>query len=199
MQFEETVPKTNFPVIKSPEKPAKEVGVREIEQKERHDPISYWATHHTWPENFTEHNPMASSNSTNKRPRISDYSQSGKDERSRSYSQSRKDGEVPEQYTAAYEVYLLTKGLNMDYRKGEDFVSEESKKTCAELLQIDVHTIKLTAVSQDKIRDIVGDYQTRNEGIVNQDITLLIVPPICLRYYYGASHLEHIIDEVNAD
>ena len=89
MQFEGTVPKTNVPVIESPEKLAKELGVREIEQKERHYPISYWAAHHTWPENFAEHNPMASSNSINKRPRTSDFSQSGKDERSPSYSQSR--------------------------------------------------------------------------------------------------------------
>ena len=199
VQFGETVPKTNIPVIESVEKPAKELGVREAEQKERHDPISYWAAYHTWPENFAEHNLMASSNSTNKRQRTWDRSQSGKDERSRSYSQSRKNGEVPEQYTAAYEVHIFTKGLDMDYRKGEDFVSEESRKTCAELLQIEVHRIEPTAVPQDKIRDMVGDYRTRNEAIVNRDITLLIIPSIRLRYYCGASHLEHVVDEVNAD
>ena len=142
---------------------------------------------------------MASSNSTNKRQRTWDRSQSGKDERSRSYSQSRKNGEVPEQYTAAYEVHIVTKGLDMDYRKGEDFVSEKSRKTCAELLQIEVHSIEPTAVPQDKIRDMVGDCRTRNEAIVNRDITLLIIPSIRLRYYCGASHLEHVVDEVNAD
>jgi hypothetical protein len=199
VQFKETVLKTNVPVIDSPEKPAKELGVREIEHKERHDPISYWAAHHTWPVNFAGHNQMVSLNSTNKRQRTSDRSQSYKDERSRSYSQSRKNGEVPEQYTAAYEVHILTKGLDMDYRKGEDFVSEESKKTCTELLQIDAHMIEPTAVPQDKIRDMVGDCRTRNEAIVNRDITLLIIPSIRLRYYCGASHLEHVVDEVNTD
>ena len=186
-------------IIQSPEKPATELlKAREIKQKERYNPTSYWAAHHTWPKNFAEHNSMASSNSTNKRQRTSD-SQSGKDERSRSYSQSRKDGEVPEQYTAAYEVHIATKGLNMDYRKGEDFVSEESRKICAELLQIKVHTIEPTAVPQEKIRDMVGDCRTRNEAIVNRDVTLLIIPSIRLCYYCGASHLEHVIDEVNAD
>ena len=199
VQFEETVSKTSIPVVESSEKPGNELGVQEVKQEDRYGPISYWAAHYTWPENFAEHNPMASSNSTNKRLRTSDHSYGDKDERSRSYSQSRKDGDVPEQYTAAYEVHIATKGLNMDYRKGEDFISEGSRKICAELLQIKVHTIEPTAVPQEKIRDMVGDCRTRNEAIVNRDVTLLIIPSIRLCYYCGASHLEHVIDEVNAD
>ncbi|KAL9126206.1 MAG: hypothetical protein Q9217_004713 [Psora testacea] len=199
VQFEEVIPKTSVSVIESPEKPAKKLGAREIEQKERHDPISYWAAHHTWPENFAEHDQMASSNSTNKRPRTSDCSQSGKDERSRSYSQSRKNGEVPEPYTAKYEVWIATQGLDMDYRNGEDFVFEESKKTCKELLRIEVPTIEPTAVPEDKIRDMVADCQTRNEPKVQRDVTPLIIPPIRLLYYRGASYLKHVDDEVNAD
>jgi hypothetical protein len=141
---------------------------------------------------------MASSTSINKRPRTSDCSQSGKDERSRSYSQSRKKGEVPKQYTAAYEVHILAKGLDMDYRRGEDFVSKESKKTCAEILQIHVHVIRPTAVPQDNIRDVVGDCQHRNEPIVNRDVTPLIIPSLRLLYYWGANDLKHVVDEVNA-
>ena len=198
VQFEEAVPRTSVPVIENPDKPAKELGAREIEQKEHHNPISYWATNHSWPKNFAEENLMVSLNSINKRQRTSDYSQSGKDERSRSYSQSRKNGEVPEQYTAAYEKYILTKGLNMDYRKGEDLVFNESKTTCAKLLQTDIHTLEPTALPQDKIRDMVADCSSRNEGIVNRDITQLIIPSIRLSYYCGASHLEHVIDEVKA-
>lgn len=33
----------------------------------------------------------------------------------------------------------------MDYRKGEDFVSEERRKTCAKLLQTEAHAIEPTA------------------------------------------------------
>ena len=198
-QFEEAVPKASVPVIESPEKPAKELKARETEQKERHNHISYWAAHHTWPENFTEHNLMASSNSTNKRQRTSDCFQSDKDERSRSYSQSRKNREVPEQYTAAYEVHILTKGLDMNYLKGQDFVSEESKKTCAELLQINVNTIGPTAVPQNKIGHILNDCQNRNEAMINRDITPLIIPSLRLLYHCGANNLEHVVDEVNAD
>ena len=198
-QSEEAVCETSVLTVESLEKPVKELGAQKTEQEEGHDPITYWVTHHTWPETFAKYTPMASSNSTNKRPRTSDFSQTGKDERSRSYSQNRKDGEVPEQYTAAYEVYILTKGLDMNYFRGRDLVSEQSKKTCAELSQIDVRMIEPTAVPQDKIPEMMSYYANRNEAIVNRDITLLIIPSIRLRYYCGASHLEHVVDEVNAN
>lgn len=199
LQPEETVPKTNIPVIESREKPAKKLGVRDPELKERHGPISYWAVHHTWPKNFTEHNPMASSNSTNKRQRTSDRSQSGKDERSRSYSQSRKDGEVPEQYTAAYERHILTKGLDMDPFKGEELVSEESKKLCIDLQQITHKTIEPTIFPTGAIRKVINFCRNRNEAIVNRDVTPMIMPPITSLYFGGDNSLEHVIDEVNAD
>jgi hypothetical protein len=199
VQFEETVPKTNVLVTESPEKPAKELRVREIEQKERHDPISYWAAHHTWPENFTEHNPMASSNSTNKRPRTSNFSQNGKDERSPSYSQSRKNGEVPEQYTAAYERHILTKGLDMDPLKGEELVSEESKILCINLQRITHKTIEPTIFPTGVIRKVINFCRNRNEAIVNRDVTPMIIPSITSLYFGGDNSLEHVVDEVNAD
>ena len=199
VQFKETAPKTNVPVIQSPEKPAKELAVREIEQKERHDPISYWAAYDSWPENFAEHNPMASSNSTNKRPRTWDFSQSGKDERSPSYSQSRKDGRVPEQYTAAYERHILTKGLDMDPLKGEELVSEESKTLCVDLQRITYKTIEPTIFPTGIIRKVIHFCRNRNEAIVNRDITPIIIPSITSLYFGGDSDLEHVVDEVNAD
>ncbi|KAI9674970.1 MAG: hypothetical protein M1817_001376 [Caeruleum heppii] len=199
VQFEEVVPRTSVPVIESPERPAKEHEARELGHKESHNPISYWAAHRTWPEDFAEHNPMASSNSVNKRQRTADGSQIGKDERSRSYSQSRKDGKVPQQYTAAYEEHIVAKGLDMNHRKGRDLVSEESQKTCANFLRIDVDTIGPTAVPQNKIGDIVDNCKNRNEAMVHRDITSLIIPSLRLLYHCGASNLEHVVDEVNAD
>ncbi|KAL9100349.1 MAG: hypothetical protein Q9163_004262, partial [Psora crenata] len=181
-----------------PEEPARELEAQETEQKERQNPISYWATHHTWPKHLAEHDTMSSSNRTNKRKKTSDLSQGGKDVGSRSYSQSRKDGEVPEQYTAAYQAHILSKGLDMDWEKGQDFASKESKKTCAELLRIDINTVEFTAVPQDKIRGIINSCQNRNEGIVHRDITSLIIPSIRLLYYCGVNDLKHIVDEVKA-
>lgn len=199
VQFGETIPKTNISVIENLEKPAKELGVREAEQKERHDPIAYWAAYHTWPENFAQHSPMVSSNSTNKRQRTSDRSQSGKDERSRSYSQSRKDGEVPEQYTAAYERHILTKGLDMDSFKGEELVSEQSKSLCIDLQQITHKSIEPTVFPTGVIRKVINFCRNRNEAIVNRDVTPMIMPSITSLYFGGDSSLEHVVDEVNAD
>ncbi|KAI9777081.1 MAG: hypothetical protein M1816_004919 [Peltula sp. TS41687] len=193
VQFKEAIPRTSDPVIGSPGEPAEELQGREIQQKERHSPISYWAAHHTWPKNFAEHNQMDSSSSTTKRQRTSD-----RDGRSRSYSQSRKNGEVPEQYSPAYEVHILTKGLDMDYMKGRDLASGKSKEACAELLRMKVDTIKHTAVPQDKISRMVCDCRNRNEAMVNRDVTPLMIPSLRLLYYCGANHLEHVVDEVNA-
>lgn len=181
------------PGVHSDESP-KELEAKGIGRKERHDPISYWAAYQTWPEDFAEHNPMASSNSTNKRQRTSD----SKQETSLSYSQSRKVGEVPEQYTAAYETHVLAKGLDMDYLKGEDFASKESKKTCANFLRINIKTIRLTTIPQDKIGRVIHDCRNRNEAMVNREITPLIIPSLRHLYYGGANDLEHVVDEINA-
>ena len=101
MQFQKTVPEKNSPIFERLEK-GHEALESEEKEREKDDPISYWAANHTWPDNFAESHAM-SSNNTNKRPRTSDHSQSSKDEKSRSYSQSRKDGNFPEQSTKSYE------------------------------------------------------------------------------------------------
>lgn len=199
LQFDETAPKKNTPVTESAEKPAEELGVQEVEQKERFGPISYWASHHTWPKSFTEHNSTASSNTNKKRQRKLYSSRSGKDERLRSYSQSRRDGEVPEQYTAAYEQHILTKGLNMDLLIGEELVSEESKKLCSDLQQITQETIAPTVFPAEAIRKVINYCLNRNEAIVNRDVTSMIIPSITSLYFGGDKSLEHVIDEINAD
>ena len=83
---------TYSPIFEKPEEGPK---ASESEEKEKDEPISYWATNHTWPDNFAA---MSSLNNTKKRQRTSDCSQRGKDGKSRSYSQSRRNGDVPEAY-----------------------------------------------------------------------------------------------------
>lgn len=46
----------------------------ESEEKERDNPISYWAVNLTWPDNFAEPRAISSSNNTNKRRRTTDGS-----------------------------------------------------------------------------------------------------------------------------
>lgn len=156
LQFEVTIYKANVLVTKNAEKPAKKLGVREVEQKEKYEPIRYWAAHLKWPKNFREYSSMASSNTNNKRQRTLDRSWNDKDERTRSYFQSRRDGNVPNQFTAAYKRHILTKGLNMDLLKGKELVAEESKKLCADLQQITQETIGPTVFPAEAIRKVLN-------------------------------------------
>lgn len=76
------------------ERPEEGPEASESEEEEKDD-ISNWATNHTWPDNFAEPRSMSSSNNTNKRQRTTDCSQSGKDEKSWTHSQSRRNKDVP--------------------------------------------------------------------------------------------------------
>ena len=194
VQSQETVPETDSPIIERPEEGPE---VSERKEKEKDDPISYWAANHTWPDNFAEDRPMSSSNDNNKRQRTSDHSQSGKSEKTRSYSQSRKDRDVPEQYTKSYEKYILTQGLDMDDFKGEKLVSPESKVTCEDLQNITREVIS-PVYSLAETLEVVRLCRNRNEAMVNRDVTPLIVPPIKSLYLKdGANQFEHFTDEVN--
>ncbi|MCJ1464204.1 hypothetical protein MMC07_002817 [Pseudocyphellaria aurata] len=190
LQSKEMVPQTN------PEMPAKELEVREAEQQERHDPISYWAAHHTWPRNFAEHS--GSSISISKR-QITEGFQSGEDESPWNYAQSRKLKADPEQYTVAYEEYILSKGLDMCLFKGMKLVSEESEKLCIDVWQMTHQTIEPTIFPTEDIHKVIHFCQDRNEGTVTRYITPMIIPSIMSLYFGGDNSLEHVVDEVNTE
>ncbi|KAI9891862.1 MAG: hypothetical protein M1814_002247 [Vezdaea aestivalis] len=156
--------------------------------------IEHWILWDTWPLDMASIN-----NSANKRQRTSNDSQNSKSERSRSYSQSRKDGSVPEQYTAQYENYIFTKGLDMDLLRGEDDLSKTSKKGFTSLLKNKRNEIWPTVFPKNTIREVINDCQRRNEALVNRDITPLIVPSIKALFFNGHTHLKDVIDEVNTN
>ncbi len=142
---------------------------------------------------------MSSSNNTNKRQRTSDRSQSGKDGNPRSYSQSRKDGDVPEQYTKSYEKYIFTQGLDMNYIKGKELVSPDSKAACQDLRKMECVTISPTIYSEDKILQVVDLCQNVNEAMVSRDVTTLILPPIkALHLTDEAKRFKDFTDQVRA-
>ncbi len=142
---------------------------------------------------------MSSSNNTNKRQRTSDPSQSGKDGNPRSYSQSRKDGDVPEQYTKSYEKYIFTQGLDMNYFKGTELVSPDSKAACQDLRKSECVAISPTVYSEDKILQVVYLCQNANEAMVGRDVTTLILPPIkALHLMDEAKRFKDFTDQVRA-
>ena len=197
---EETALELNVSVVASPEKPPDALGVlrlQDAQNKERHDPIGYWVAHHIWPKGFTQQDIMASE-STNKRRRASDQAQSNVISRSQSYSQSRREGAVPEAYSAKWQQEVLIMGLDMDYFKGDQLVSAESKKLCIDLQRITHKAIEPTIFPNKTISNVIHYCQNRNEAIVNRDITPIIVPSITSLYFGGENGLEHVVDEVNA-
>jgi hypothetical protein len=212
VRSQKTVSEAKISIFERPEE-----GLKVPESREKDDPISYWAVNHTWPDNFAESRAMSSSNKTNKRPRTSDQSSSGKDEK-RSYNQSRKDGDVPEQYTKAYENYLFTQGLDMNIFKSRTLVSSDSKKTCEDLQNLTYEIISPTIYSSAEILQVFEFCRNRNEATISRDITPLIVPPIKALYLKDrarqdgarqdearqdgarqdeANPFEHLTDEVN--
>lgn len=199
MQFQEGVSETGSPIFERPEQGPEVLESEEKEkEKEKDDPISYWVVNHTWPDNFAESCTMSSSNNTNKRQRTSDPLQSDKDEKSRSYSQSRQDGGVPEPYTKSYEKYIFTKGLDMDDFKSEELVSSDSKVTCKNLQNITREVISPTVYSKAETLEVVKLCRNRNETMINRDITPLIVSSIKLLYLKNEVHqFKHFTDEVN--
>lgn len=68
-----------------------------------------------------------------------------------------------------------------------------------ELLQIEIDIIESTAISQNKIINILYNCQARNETIIQWSVTSLIISSIYLLYYYEASYLKHIVDKINTD
>lgn len=178
----------------SPEKPSNPVnGLEPIStEADRYNPIETWIESGNWPGDFaTKGFEMAdsrnSAKSSNKRPRTS------------SYSQSVKDGVVPVQYSAAYQRWIFTKGLDMDVLKGEECVSKESKAQCINLQKITLNAIQPSIFPEGSLRKVLNKCQNRNEALVNRDVTPMLVPPIMSLYFGGANHLEHVIDEVNTD
>lgn len=132
-------------------------------------------------------NPRDASNNSNKTLQTS------------SYFQSVKDGEVHAQWTAEYEKWIFTKGLDMDLLRGEERVSKESKRTCNSLQKITRKIINPSLFPQGAIRKVINLCCNRNEAIVNRDVTPMIIPPITSLYFGGDNRVEHVVDEVRTD
>ena len=153
--------------------------------------IAYWSETGHWPPNFAERGfDMGDSRDpshSNKRPRQS------------SYSQTSRDRKAPESYSPAYETYILAEGLDMNIIKGEELVSKQSKSFCEELQKISHQTIEPGLFDGKIVRKVVALCRKRNEAMIYREITLMISPPIKSIYFHGGDHVEHVIDEVDAN
>ncbi len=133
-----------------------------------------------------------------KRPRPPNHSQSSNSGKTRSYSQDRKDGSVPEQYTKSYENYIFTQGMDMNDSKGRELVSQDSQNTCKDLQKMTYETIFPTIYSSAETLKVVELCRNRNEATVGRNVTSLFLPPIISLYLKdGENQFGHFTDEVN--
>ena len=127
-----------------------------------------------------------------------DDSQSSKEGKPRTYSQSRKNEVVPEQYTQAYENYILSTGLDMDEFKGRKLVSPDSLETCKVLQTITCETISYTIYSSEETLKVIQLCRNQDEATVARNVTPLILPPIISFFLKDeGNQFEHLIDEVD--
>ena len=205
VQSQETSFEANCSVLERPEGAPEAI---ENKEEDTEDPISHWAANHTWPANFADRRAMSSSIA--KRQRTSDRSPSAEEGKSRSYSQSRKDGDAPVQYTKAFEKRIFEQNLDMDDSKGAKLISLESKQFCNTLRNVKSVVISPTVYTMSEVLEVVRLCRNRNEAMVQRDVTPLIVPPLKSLYLKdggitkdggnnknGVNAFEHLADEVN--
>ncbi|KAF2001131.1 hypothetical protein P154DRAFT_490438 [Amniculicola lignicola CBS 123094] len=94
-----------------------------------------------------------------------------------------------------YVTLLATKGSFMD--KDEEGIKDESKILCRTLLESDQTVPQDSLFRDDLFEAICRKIQNRNEAMVIQDISRLIVPSAQNLTIYGAKHLGILIETAN--
>ncbi len=98
-----------------------------------------------------------------------------------------------------YEILLEQKGSYMrEYDDIDDDNKGENMKTlCNDLLERDQTVPQDSLFCDDMFKKICEKVRNRNEAMVVQDITRLIVPSAENLAIYGAKHLNHLYESVN--
>jgi hypothetical protein len=117
---------------------------------------------------------------------------------SQTYSESRRDGKVPVQYSEQYQRLILTKGLDMNVFRGKELISKLSLKLCEDLLTITSEAIRPTIFAVSDIQQVIDDCRFQNEAFVSRDITPLITPTITSLRYKEGINFKSALDKVNA-
>ena len=167
-------------------------------KKKKNHFISCWVVNHIWLDNFAKFCAMFFSNNINKQQRISNRLQNDENEKFRNYFQSRKNESVSKQYIKSYEKYIFTKNLNMNDFKNEKFVFSDSKMICKNFQNIIREIIFSIVYFKVETFEMIKFCRNRNEAMINQNITPLIVPSIKLFYFKDeVNQFKYFINEIN--
>lgn len=149
-------------------------------------PIDHWAKTQSWPDGFAR---MSQGFSVSHKKR----------QRTPSYTQSTRDGDVPRAHTPASENQLAKFGILIDEYKGSLFLSNDSKILCKRLLAGKYQEPEYTLFPLSLFLSAWGRARTRNEARIYRDITPLLVPSAELLFICGCEDLEDIAEEISAD
>ena len=117
-----------------------------------------------------------------------------------SYTQSVKKGENPPPHTPEYELQVLAPaGIIMDQQLGEATILDDCKQLCTTLLDAKYEPPKDSLFKDDLFWKTLNRLRSRSEARVLRDITPYIAPSAELLFIRGASDLEHLIEEIQAE
>jgi hypothetical protein len=127
---------------------------------------------------------------TSLRRKQSDSSLSG------SSDQNKRESKSAPYRDTRYTTLLAAKGSYMgDF--DDDDIPKDTKDICQTLLERDQTFPRDSLFRDDLFKKICRKVEDRNEAMVIQDITRLIVPSAQNLAIYGATHLDHLIESVN--
>ncbi|OJD14361.1 hypothetical protein AJ78_05296 [Emergomyces pasteurianus Ep9510] len=165
------------------------------------NPIDYWRKEERWPKEYFETESNMShllarkklTSSLHRKPSTASFvaspaissDQKPREEKSTSYENAR------------YETLLETKSSFM--KESELGITNASKRSCQTLLKAEQRVPKNSLFRDDLFKKICEKVQDRNEAMVIQDITRLIVPSAENLAICGDEHLKILIESVSED
>ncbi|KAK3350356.1 hypothetical protein B0T25DRAFT_520339 [Lasiosphaeria hispida] len=167
------------------------------------DPISFWVEEGRWPEEQCWPEETSETVPTMERLLARKKSSSNLSrKRSNSAASTTPSDQKPREEKTApyrdprYKTLLETKGSFMG--KSDLGITEESKNLCRRLLETAQVEPQDSLFRSDIFESTCRKVEDRNEARVIRDITPLIVPSAEILCTYGADHLKHLIESVNA-
>lgn len=168
------------------------------EYKDKLNLVDYWRKEGTWPREYFEQGHdmsqlLARKKSTSSlRRKQSESTLTSSTTRS---DQKPREEKSTQYKNPRYEILLETKGSYM--RESKQGITEASKSCYQNLLNADQKVPEDSLFRDDLFKAACEKVRRRNEAIVIQDITRLIVPSAENLAIYGATHLDCLVESVN--
>ncbi|KKZ68059.1 hypothetical protein EMCG_06271 [[Emmonsia] crescens] len=187
-------PRTAVARLSVEDTPAQEAA----EYKDKLNLVDYWRKEGTWPREYFEQGHdmsqlLARKKSTSSlRRKQSESTLTSSTTRS---DQKPREEKSTQYKNPRYEILLETKGSYM--RESKQGITEVSKSCYQTLLNADQKVPEDSLFRDDLFKAACEKVRRRNEAIVIQDITRLIVPSAENLAIYGATHLDCLVESVN--